>query len=206
MSETPRRIGLYGGAFDPPHLAHVRLAQTAIAHLGLDVLHITPTGQAWHKARPLSAAADRLAMCQLAFEGLDKAWIDDRELRREGPTYTVETLAELRARHPQAELVLQIGADQAMALPGWRDIARILELATVAIAVREDGDPAHARFQLDMLPASVAHGRFVLLPMPAMAHSSSEIRDRVAQGLPVDQLVGPAVARYIAQNHLYQTV
>ncbi len=93
----PRRIGLLGGAFDPPHRAHQALARAAIEQMQLSELRILPTGQAWHKARPLSPAPHRLAMARLAFEGLPQATVDDRELRREGPTYTVDTLRELAA-------------------------------------------------------------------------------------------------------------
>jgi len=111
----PRRVGLFGGAFDPPHAAHVALARAAVEQLQLDRLHIAPTGVAWHKPLVLSAAADRLAMCRLAFGDLPGIVIDARELRRDGPSYTIDTLTELRAEYPQAELFLQIGADQAAA-------------------------------------------------------------------------------------------
>src|SRR5690606_20992264 len=89
VTPPPRRIGLYGGAFDPPHEAHRAMAEAALAQLGLDLLLILPTGQAWHKSRPLTAAAHRLAMSRLAFSDLPHTRIDDREMRRNGPTYTV---------------------------------------------------------------------------------------------------------------------
>ena len=96
MSESVRpvseeRIGVFGGAFDPPHQAHVALARAAIEQFELDSLHVIPTGQAWHKARALSTAEHRLAMTKLAFQDEAKVVIDERELQRTGPTFTIDT-------------------------------------------------------------------------------------------------------------------
>ena len=88
----PRRIGVFGGAFDPPHRGHTALAQAALEHLDLDLLLVVPTGTAWHKSRPLSDAQHRLAMCALAFGDVSRAQIDDCEIVRSGPSYTVDTL------------------------------------------------------------------------------------------------------------------
>ncbi|RZI77063.1 MAG: nicotinate-nicotinamide nucleotide adenylyltransferase, partial [Rubrivivax sp.] len=87
---------MFGGAFDPPHRAHRALAETALDQLDLDVLHILPTGQAWHKSRTLTPARDRVAMCQLAFGDLPRLVLDEREIHREGPSYTADTLSELQ--------------------------------------------------------------------------------------------------------------
>ena len=92
MTSPAPRIGIFGSAFDPPHNAHVALALAALAQLALDHLLVFPTGQAWHKTRPLSGAAHRLAMARLAFDGMERVSVDDRELRRTGPTYTFDTL------------------------------------------------------------------------------------------------------------------
>ncbi len=202
-----QRIGVFGGAFDPPHDAHVVLAREAIDAFALDRLLIIPTGDAWHKSRPLSPAADRFAMCQLAFAGLPQAVVDDRELRRDGPTYTIDTLTELRADWPAATLFLQIGADQAAAFHTWRRAQDIVDIATISIAARADS--AGAAMQLDAenpLPGlRVAPGRVRVLPLPPLPHSATEVRRRVAAGLPIDHLVAPAVAGYIADHHLYST-
>ena len=103
------RVGVFGGAFDPPHIAHVALARAAVEQLQLDELRIFPTGQAWHKAQTLSAPEHRLAMARIAFADVPRAVIDDRELRRPGPTYTIDTLRELMAERPQAQLFLASG-------------------------------------------------------------------------------------------------
>ena len=146
MTTVIHRAGLFGGAFDPPHHAHVALAQAAIEQLELDRLYLVPTGDAWHKARALSPAADRLAMCRRAFAGLPRVAVDERELRRAGASYTIDTLTELHAEHPAAQWFLLIGADQAAAFHSWRLSDDILRLATIVIAVRADTSGAGAVF------------------------------------------------------------
>ncbi|MBP7452970.1 MAG: nicotinate-nucleotide adenylyltransferase [Ottowia sp.] len=203
-----RRVGLFGGAFDPPHDAHLALARTAIDALQLDQLLVVPTGDAWHKSRPLSPATDRLAMCQLAFQSVPQVRVDDRELRREGATYTIDTLTELRAGSPGAELFLLIGADQAAAFHSWRQAQDIVRIAIVTIAGRADSAGAAMPFDSDNpLPGlHVPAGRVRLLSLPLQSHSATDVRRRVAAGLRIDHLVAPAVAGYIAHHHLYQTV
>ena len=200
------RIGLFGGAFDPPHDAHLALARAAIDELRLARLHVVPTGDAWHKTRPLSPGVHRLAMCRLAFADVPKVRVDERELLRDGPTYTIDTLTELRAEYPGAALFLQIGADQAAAFHTWRRVDEILRIATLSIAVR--GDPSGAGSIFDAgnpLPGMAVDAQRVrLLSLPAMPHSATEVRRRVVAGEPIDHLVPPAVAGYIAEHHLSQ--
>ncbi|MDO5623201.1 MAG: nicotinate (nicotinamide) nucleotide adenylyltransferase [Pseudomonadota bacterium] len=200
------RIGLFGGAFDPPHDAHVALARAAIDELRLDRLHVVPTGDAWHKVRPLSPGADRLAMCRLAFAGVPGVVVDDRELRRDGPTYTIDTLCELHAENPGATLFLQIGADQAAAFHTWRRVDAIMQIAIVSIAFRAGMLGENGEFdQNDPLPGlRLDPQRLRILALPAMPHSATEVRRRVAEGLPVNHLVSPAVAGYIEEHHLYR--
>ncbi len=206
MLMTPR-IGLFGGAFDPPHDAHLALARAAIDELRLDRLHVVPTGDAWHKTRSLSLGVHRLAMCRLAFADVPKVRVDERELLRDGPTYTVDTLTELRAEYPGAALFLQIGADQAAAFHTWRRPEDILRLACISIAVRADSSGADGRLDMkNPLPGlAVEPGRVRVLSLPAMPHSATEVRRRVVAGEPIDHLVPPAVAGYIAEHHLYQS-
>jgi nicotinate-nucleotide adenylyltransferase len=196
---TPRRIGIFGGSFDPPHLAHVALARAAVAQLGLDELRVLPTGQAWHKARELSAAHHRLAMAREAFRDVPHAVVDDRELRRSGPTYTVDTLRELRAEAPGAELLLVIGADQAEALHAWHESAAIMGLATLAVAARARPGPDAPPFDTSRLPP----GRWVAVELPNMPVSATQIRARAAAGQDIHQLVPAGVASYIALHNLY---
>ncbi|MCW5652340.1 nicotinate (nicotinamide) nucleotide adenylyltransferase [Hydrogenophaga sp.] len=200
-SPAPRRVGMFGGAFDPPHKAHRELAETAIAQLGLDVLHVLPTGLAWHKTRVLTPAADRLAMCRLAFGDLPQVHIDDREIRREGPSYTADTLIELRAQYPQARLFLVLGADQLKAFRSWVRWQEIPTLATLAVAGRPIAGDA-----TDLEGVGIPHEA---LHMPLRDISATDVRARIRQpepgGQPLDVLVPEGVARYISQHRLYLT-
>src|SRR6476659_7414691 len=147
-------VGVFGGAFDPPHVAHVALAQAAVEQLQLDQLRIFPTGQAWHKAPSLTAPEHRLALAEIAFGGLPRTVIDDCELRRPGPTYTIDTLRELKAEYPQAQLFLVMGEDQAISLTRWREWQAIVQLAIICVASRPSAQ-AHAGLRAPGLPAQV---------------------------------------------------
>ena len=196
-----RRVGVFGGAFDPPHNAHLALAQAAVAQLRLDVLNVVPTGQAWHKPRPLTDSAHRLAMAQLAFAGLAKVVVDDCEIRRAGPSYTIDTLRALHNAEPGAHLLLVMGEDQAESLDRWREISAITQLAIISIARRAEITRAGGRFDPKNLPNAV----FQPLQLPLMQASATEVRARLAAGEGIDHLVPDAVARYIAKHLLYQT-
>jgi nicotinate-nucleotide adenylyltransferase len=206
-SATPARIGLFGGAFDPPHGAHVALARAVIDAWQLTALHVLPTGDAWHKARALSPARDRLAMTELAFGAIPGVVIDDRELRRAGPTYTIDTLRELAAQYLGALLVLQIGADQALFFHRWREAQEIARLACISIAARASNEAGPVPLDLSQPLPGVAYdpARVRVLDLPVMPHSATDIRRRAALGLFIGHLVPPAVAGYIAGHHLYQT-
>ena len=196
----PRHVGVFGGAFDPPHRTHVTLAQTAIGQLGLDLLHVVPTGTAWHKQRPLSSAEHRLAMCQLAFGALPRVVVDSSEIQRDGPTYTIDTLHALQQLYVQAQLYLVIGEDQAQALHTWHQIAEIRRTAIICVAIR--AVPAGATGPSSDLLQIPPDCR--VLQMPASALSATEIRHKAALGHSVTPLVLEPVARYIDRHHLYQ--
>jgi len=196
-----KRIGVFGGAFDPPHLAHLALVQAALTELQLDELRVVPTGQAWHKTRQLSPARHRLAMAQLAFADVPRVRVDPIETLRPGPSYTVDTLREFKARWPEVDLFLVLGEDQARALPNWRDWQEILRLAIICVAERDNPAGAAPEFVLEK-----SHGsRLRRLSMPALALSATDIRARIAAHLSVAGLVFEPVARYIDHHHLYQT-
>lgn len=198
MNQPPRRVGMFGGAFDPPHRAHVALANCALRQLALDKLFIFPTGQAWHKDRPLTAAEHRLAMARLAFATVEGAEVDDRELRRTGPTYSVDTLRELQAEHPGAQLHLLMGEDQAAGFTGWHAWQEVARLAVLCVAGRGSGEGV---VRLRALPGV----RVELLQLPPMPESATEIRTRLTTGQDITDLVEPAVASYIESHHLYQS-
>lgn len=195
---TQRRLGVFGGAFDPPHVAHAAIAQAAVDQLQLDELRIFPTGQAWHKALNLSAPEHRLAMTRIAFGGIARAVIDERELRRPGPTYTVDTLRELKAEQPDAQLFLVMGEDQAAALTRWHEWEAVLDLAVLCVAAREPM-PGEVR---SVVPPQA---RSQPLLLPNMPESATGVRTAVSIGGGIGHLVAPGVARYIDQHHLYQS-
>jgi nicotinate-nucleotide adenylyltransferase len=195
------RIGVYGGAFDPPHLAHYELAQAAIEQYALDTLLIVPTGHAWHKSRALTAAPHRVAMAKLAFADLPPARVDARETLRRGATYTIDTLHELQAENPQAELFLLMGQDQLAFFPQWHRHEEILQFATLLVAFRADS-------MLDTgQKDQVNQGKMphLTIYMSASPISATQIRLLNAQHQAIDHLVKPSVARYIAEHRLYSS-
>ena len=192
---------MLGGAFDPPHLVHVALARCALDHIPLDQLRVVPTGAAWHKSRPLTDASHRLAMTRLAFADLPRAVIDDIELGRAGPSYTVETLRLWRQRWPTARLALILGADQGEALAGWHAWSEIFQLATIYVAPRAGCTGASDQAALP----ERYRAQLRTLPLPATGLSATMARTQAGQGQSLNALVPPAVARYIADHHLYTT-
>jgi nicotinate-nucleotide adenylyltransferase len=188
---------MFGGAFDPPHRAHVALARAAVAQLALDRLFVFPTGDAWHKARTLSAAGHRLAMARLAFETVPNTTVDDRELHRSGPTYSVDTLRELRSEYPDSGLFLLMGEDQAAGFTRWHAWQEVAALAVLCVAGRGTGEGLAA---LRAVPGV----RLRTLELPQMPDSATDIRARLTRGQDIAQLVEPAVASYIESQHLYQ--
>ena len=193
----PQRIGILGGAFDPPHVAHVAMAEAALAQFQLDALLIIPTGDAWHKARDLSSGSHRAEMAKLAFGNLPGVTINDMELARQGPSYTVDTLRSLALQYPGAEFFLFIGEDQGKALGTWREIEEISRRAIICVAEREMPSPLGPDVPSHDIPTQV-------LKLPHLPHSATEVRARVAHGQPIDALVPKTVALYIQRHHLYQ--
>jgi nicotinate-nucleotide adenylyltransferase len=192
-----KRIGLFGGTFDPPHRAHVALARAALDALQLDAVRWIPAGQPWQKTRAVTPAAQRVAMVQLAIEGEPRFVLDRTELDRPGPSYTLDTVRAFASAESDAQWFLVIGADQYAGLHTWRDWQVLLGLVTLAVANRPGPMP----------PVSPEVLRFPhrVVPLPMLAISATEVRDRVARGLPVDSMVPPAVARYIDSNRLYRS-
>jgi nicotinate-nucleotide adenylyltransferase len=200
---------MFGGAFDPPHLAHRSLAQAALEQLELDVLHLMPTGQAWHKTRSLTSAEHRVAMCQLAFGDLPRTRIDTRETIRQGPSYTADTLGELEREYPGATLYLVLGADQLLAFKGWVRWPEVLKHAQLAVANRALQIGADAaldqRHEMDLSAVDLPFER---LAMPLQNISASAVRSRLEQPAlqreTLLRLVPPGVASYISDHSLYQ--
>jgi nicotinate-nucleotide adenylyltransferase len=204
LRQAPKRIGVFGGAFDPPHNAHLALAKTALVELELDALHVIPTGEAWHKPRTLSAPEHRLNMARLAFGDMPRVLVDDREIKRAGPTFTIDTLQALQAENPGAQLYLMMGADQFSAFRQWHQWQKILQIAIICIAARPRFDGSEGQFDSLKQPEM----RLLTLQMPEMPVSATQIRQLIAGGLgenaDMANLLPSAVASYIAQLQLYK--
>ena len=198
------RIGIFGGSFDPVHNAHVALARRALEALALDELIWLPAGQPWQKNRELAPAADREAMVALATSGESRFTWSRIETLRQGPSFTIDTVRELRAQRPGTSWHLVIGQDQYAGFHTWHGWRELLGLVTLAVAGRaanrapdRPDSPSSADPEVMRVPHEV-----VALPM--MDISSTDIRARVAHGQGIADLVPPAVARYIARHHLYR--
>jgi nicotinate-nucleotide adenylyltransferase len=196
---APARIGLLGGSFDPPHLAHLALARTALQALHLDELWWLPAGQPWQKAgRALADGTHRAAMVRLLVQDEPRFRLDARELDRPGPTFTVDTVRECRAERPDAAFFLILGQDQYGRLDTWREWPALLGAVTLAVAARSGQPPLPP-------PGLAAHPhRLEVLPLPDMPESSTALREALTRGDDVSPMVGPAVAGYIARHHLYR--
>jgi nicotinate-nucleotide adenylyltransferase len=206
----PVRIGMLGGSFDPPHVAHHRLAALALDTLGLHALHVVPTGHAWHKTRQLSAAPHRLAMSQLAFADLANVVVDNCEIARGGESYTLDTLQALESQYAHLtspiEWVLVIGWDQLSRFTTWYQWQNIASGVLLAVAYRVDAGEPHTA-QPDLSQWQALGLRLVLLPMAPVSISSTYVRDHVPNEPPLDdwrEMVSPEVAHYITNNGLYQ--
>lgn len=198
------RLGVLGGTFDPVHRGHLALAAAARDELSLDEVLFVPAGRPWRKAeREISPHTNRLAMLRLALEGEDAFAVSTVELEREGPSYTADTLEALHDERPHAELFFIVGADALVDLPNWVRPERILELARLAVARRDDVPDEAVREAERRLPA--LSSRLVWLSMPVARVSATEIRERVRHGQAVEELVPAAVERYIRERGLYRT-
>jgi nicotinate-nucleotide adenylyltransferase len=195
------RIGIYGGVFNPPHHGHLIAAQEAYVQLGLDVVVWMPVGDAPHRVIEEDPGAEaRFEMVELAVGADERFSVSRIELEREGPSYTVDTLRELRERGPDDELFLIIGGDQAAVLPSWRESQEILSLATVAVFERASSSRNAIGVTLSRMPGV---DRLRFLEMPRIDISSTMVRRRAAAGKPIRYLVPDKVANFIGAQSLY---
>ncbi len=196
MEPVARRIGIMGGTFDPIHHGHLVAASEVAGRFGLDEVVFVPTGQPWQKAGvKVSTAEDRYLMTVIATASNPRFATSRVDIDREGPTYTIDTLRDLRKQYgSMAELYFITGADALAKILSWKDVEEMFELAHF-IGVTRPG------FELsdEHLPEDVV----TLVTVPAMAISSTDCRARVAAGQPVWYLVPDGVVQYIAKRHLY---
>jgi nicotinate-nucleotide adenylyltransferase len=197
------RIGILGGTFNPPHLGHLVAGQEAYRELGLDQVMLIPARIPPHK--PVDAEPGphhRLELCRLAIGNDERFTVSDLELRRDGPSYTVDTLKVLSTQAPNNELFLILGGDIAAGLPEWHEPERVLELATVAIAGRRGTAKAAVQKALGGLAGG---DRATFFQMPRIGISSTMVRRRVRAGQPIRYFVPDGVVDYIETHGLYRT-
>lgn len=202
----PMRIGIFGGTFDPIHLAHLVIAQEALVQVHLDRVLFIPAGQPPHKANSVVAApSQRRAMVEHAISTDARFAIDPFELLHDGPSYTVETVSYLKEIHTQDDLFLILGGDMVFDLVHWHQPERILQLITGIIAIQRPGFQC-TDATIAALNTQMVHLGASLLPIdtPQIDISSSMIRSRIIAGLPIRYFVPDAVADYIATQQLYR--
>ncbi len=196
------RIGIFGGSFDPVHNTHLALADVALQHLKLDQLLWVPVGQPWQKARQLARGTDRAAMVQLAIAHEPRFQLESCGLRRTGPSYTVDTVRELRAREGAAnEWFLVIGQDQFAQFHTWHGWEDLVQMVTLAVANRAGDTP---RSNPEVTVATAASGRVIELPLAPSKVSATGVRLRAALAQDIAAMVPSAVARYIEEHGLYR--
>jgi nicotinate-nucleotide adenylyltransferase len=195
------RVGIFGGAFNPPHIGHLVCAQEALVQLELDRVVFMPVGEAPHREIEGDPGAEaRLEMVELAVAADERFATSRMELDREGPSYTSDTLAQLHEEAPDDELFLILGGDQAAALASWHEPEQVLERATIAVFERA----SWGRNAIVIKIGRLAGARDVrYLDMPMIQVSSSGIRRRVRDGAPIRYLVPDSVASYIEEKALY---
>ncbi|MGQ9523914.1 MAG: nicotinate-nucleotide adenylyltransferase [Armatimonadota bacterium] len=190
-----RRVGIYGGTFDPPHLAHLRIAEEAREQFDLDCVFFVPNRQPVHRANAVGSPEDRYAMLILATADNPAFRVSRDELERPAPSYSIDTVLQFRERYPEAELFFIVGADEVALLHTWKDADRLLSLCRFLAAPRRPEDvtaaspfPGVAPIHMDPLPMS-----------------STAIRERLARGQSVRYQIPDPVLRYIMSRGLYRT-
>jgi nicotinate-nucleotide adenylyltransferase len=202
-------LGVFGGTFDPIHVAHLAVAQEAAEAIGLERVLFIPAGEPPHKPGiAVSPRADRLAMVELAIAGNERFAVDRLELDRDGPSYTVDTLEDLRSRRVASgldpDLALILSAEAFLQLMSWREPRRVVELARLVVAPRYGYPAAGPEFLARHLPDLADRATF--LDSPHLRLSASELRQRAASGRSLRYLVPDAVAAYIGDHGLYRNL
>lgn len=196
------RIGILGGTFDPVHNAHLFVAEDVGARLALDRILLMPNGAPPHKkAYAVSPPEHRLRMVELAVAGSQLLAADDYEVRAPWPSYTVNTLREMRCRYPRAEIVFITGVDAVADIGSWRDPDEVLRLCRMVAVSR----PGYTASDLQRIVPRHLLDNIEMLQTPEISISSTEIRRRVAMGLPIRYLTPDAVVAYIREHNLYRS-
>lgn len=198
------RVGIYGGAFAPIHVGHVAAAKAFMEQMWLDVLFVIPTGKSPHKEISTGASdSDRLEMCRRAFEGVEGVIVSDIEIRREGVSYTVDTLRSLE--DDDRRLFMLCGTDMILTLDTWHEPDEIFRLSYPVYIRRESDESLDERLIAKVTEYRNKYGKNVVkIKAPAISVSSSEIRHKISNGEDISGLVPESVAEYIKEKGLYK--
>jgi nicotinate-nucleotide adenylyltransferase len=197
MTDRAKRVGIMGGTFDPIHHGHLNAAGEVADLFSLDEVIFVPTGEPWQKShRRVSPAEHRYLMTVIATASNPRFWVSRVDIDRAGPTYTIDTIRDIGAQRPGAELFFITGADALAQILSWKDAADALKLAKFVGVTRPGYDLSDEHLPRDSV---------TLVDVPAMAISSSDCRARVAAGKGVWYLVPDGVVQYISKHHLYRT-
>jgi nicotinate-nucleotide adenylyltransferase len=200
-ARTKSRWGILGGIFDPIHYGHLAIAEQSVDALDLAGVLFIPAGQPVHRDPPIASAADRLRMVQLATADNPRFLVSAMEVEAERPSYSVETLEQLKTDHPEDDFILIMSTEAARALPSWRDPMRLVELAEVAIVPRLGYEDITRVWIDEVFPGR--QDRFHFVDTTHLGHSSTDIRDRRSDGRSIRYLVPPVVEAFITANDLY---
>ena len=198
MADRVRKLGVMGGTFDPIHIGHVLAASEAADQVGLDEVLFVPTGQSWQKSdRNITSSDHRVAMTALAIEDDDRFTLSLMEVQRSGPSYTIDTVNELKRAEPTTDIYVIVGADAIRTISTWHQSQALINDVHFIVMAR-----AGHGISADEIP--VKHS--VVIEMPQVEISSSDIRERVGSGRSIKYLVPDNVASYIAKHHLYNAL
>ena len=198
------KLGVLGGTFDPVHAGHIFVAEEARIRLSLDRVLFVPAGNPWLKTdREITPAVDRIEMVRLAIAKHEHFELSTVEVDRGGPSFTVDTLDELRQEKAYTELYLLLGLDSFVELPLWKDAERLVTLCRLVVVPRY-GTSLPELGEVARKLGGMSAENVVILDSPMIGISSSGIRDRVSRGLPIDYLVPGEVERYIIAHGLYR--
>lgn len=211
-SQTLNRSGLFGGTFDPVHLGHLLTVDHVRRSVGLDRVHLVPAASPVHRSRPVASGQHRMEMVRLAADDFPGLVADDRELRRQGKSYSVETICSLREDYPDVRFALIVGMDQALTFDTWHRWEEILDQVDLIVMQRPDSpgpDPMPDWWQereaegLSMTRGEV--GSIIVIPVPQLLVSGTTLRRAIGRGEDVSSQLTPSVLNYIDQFNLYRS-
>lgn len=202
MNCRTMRLGIFGGSFNPIHNGHIQLAAGMIEKLNLDRLLLIPVKMPPHKIPgDFASPEQRMEMCRLAGEGIPRIEVSGIEISREGKSYTIDTLKQIKQLEPDAEIFLIIGGDMLLSFETWRDVPELLRLAVICAAPRDTDTRNLMVAKAKKLEA--IGGRVILPELPVLELSSTAVRTLIAKGKSTAGMIPPKVEQYIAEQKLY---